>query len=164
METPREEKVVYKVFFWSILLKGAISVFEVIAGSALFFIPSATIIGLALTVLNYIPDSGIQNKLIQEVATYTSGTVIFVAFYLLSRGLIKVLLIGALLKNKVWAYPASLFVLFALVLYQIGQIYSHHSPIVIAITLFDIFVMYFIYLEWKIVEKHVAQKNSTVTL
>lgn len=159
MEQKQEDTVVYEVFFWSILLKGAISVVELIAGIALFIITPATIIGLALTLLNYIPDSAIQNKLMQEVATYTSGTVTFVAFYLLSRGLIKVILIGALLKNKVWAYPASLLVLFALVMYQLYQIYTQHSPIVIIITLFDLFVMYFIYLEWKIVEKRTPAKQ-----
>jgi uncharacterized membrane protein len=89
----------------------------------------------------------------QEVATYTSGTVTFVAFYLLSRGFIKVFLIAGLLMNKLWAYPASLVVLALLVFYQCYQIVTTHSPIVILITLFDLFVMYFIWREWKIVTK-----------
>ena len=152
MET-KEEHVVYEFFFWSILLKGAISLAELIAGVALLIIPSATILSLAFTVLNNIPDSSIQNILIQEVAKYTGDTVMFVAFYLLSRGFIKVFLIIGLLKNKLWAYPASLIVLFGLVLYQFYQIYSGHSLVVVLITLFDLFVMFFIWKEWTIVRR-----------
>ena len=100
--------MVYEVFFWSILVKGAISLAELVVGTALLFIPSTLIISWTLLILQYIPVSTLQNSLMQEVATYTSGTVVFVAFYLLSRGLIKVFLIVGLLRNKLWAYPASL--------------------------------------------------------
>jgi uncharacterized membrane protein len=89
-----------------------------------------------------------------EVAKYTTGTVTFVALYLISRGLIKAFLIGALLKNKLWAYPWSLVVLALFVVYQLYQILTAHSLIVIAITLFDLVVMYFIYREWRIVKEH----------
>ena len=107
MDQAQEEEVVYEFFFWSILAKGAISLAELLGGLALLSIPSTTILALTLALLNYIPVASLQNILIQEVATYTSGTVTFVTFYLLSRGLIKVVLIWGLLKDKQWAYPAS---------------------------------------------------------
>lgn len=151
MET-QEDKVVYQVFFWSILVKGAISLAELVVGTALLFIPSTLIISWTLVILQYIPVSTLQNSLMQEVATYTSGTVAFVALYLLSRGLIKVFLIVGLLRNKLWAYPASLVVLALLVVYQLYQLSSSYSLIVIAITVFDLFVMYFIWREWRIVD------------
>ena len=148
----QEDKEVYQVFFWSILVKGAISLAELVVGTALLFIPSTLIISWALVILQYIPVATLQNSLMQEVATYTSGTVAFVAFYLLSRGLIKVFLIVGLLRNKLWAYPASLVVLAVLVVYQLYQLISSYSLILIAITVFDLFVMYFIWREWRIVD------------
>jgi uncharacterized membrane protein len=153
MEDQQEEKIVYEFFLWSVLIKGAISLIELVVGTLLFIVPSTLIISWALLLLQYIPVAQLQNALMQEVATYTSGTVTFVAFYLLSRGFIKVFLIAGLLMNKLWAYPASLVVLALLVFYQCYQIVTTHSPIVILITLFDLFVMYFIWREWKIVTK-----------
>jgi len=153
-ETKQEERSVYQYFFWSVLLKGAISVAEIIAGVALFFIPPPLIVQMAMLVLNHLPISSLQNTLMQEVATYTTGAVTFVALYLISRGLIKALLIGALLKNKLWAYPWSLIVLALFVVYQAYQIFIAHSLIVVGITLFDLVVMYFIYREWQIVREH----------
>lgn len=146
--------MVYEFFLWSVLVKGAISLAEVIGGIVVLFIPPTTIVQAALFVLNYLPLSHLQNALMQEVATYTSGAVLFVALYLLSRGLIKVFLIWSLLKNRLWAYPASLVVLGLFLIYQMYQIATLHSLIVTGITLFDIVVMYFIYREWRIVTRH----------
>ena len=154
IETPQEEHVVYEFFLWSILLKGAISVAEVIAGIAIFFIPPAVIVSLASMVVNAVPVPALQMHLLEEVAKYTTGTVTFVALYLLSRGLIKAVLLGSLLRNMLWAYPASLLVLAAFLVYQAYQIATTHSLIVIGITLFDLIVMYFIWREWRIVVRH----------
>lgn len=158
-ETPQEEHVIYEFFLWSILLKGAISVAEVIAGVAIFFIPPTFIVQSAVLILNYIPVSSLQNTLMEEVAKYTTGAVTFVALYLLSRGLIKAGLIVALLRNMLWAYPASLIVLALFLAYQGYQIATTHSLIVIGITLFDLVVMYFIYREWGIAQRH-AQDHT----
>jgi uncharacterized membrane protein len=152
----QEERTVYQFFFWSVVLKGAISLFEIGAGLALFFIPPAFIVATAVLVLNHLPIASLQNALMQEVARYTAGTVTFVALYLISRGLIKAVLVFALLKNKIWAYPSSLIVLAGFVVYQVYQIVKDHSLIIVAITLFDLVVMYFIWREWRIVKKHLG--------
>ncbi len=153
IESVQEEHVVYEFFLWGVLLKGAISVAEVIVGLALFFLPPGFILESALLVLNHLPIPALQNSLMQEVAKYTSATVTFIAFYLISRGFIKALLIFALLRNKLWAYPSSLVVLAGFVLYQLYQIFNDHSLIIVGITLFDLVVMYFIFREWNIVKR-----------
>ena len=160
IENAQEEHVVYEFFLWSVLLKGAISVAEIIGGIALFFIPADFIVQGALLVLNNIPSGSLQNSLMSEVAKYTTGAVTFVALYLISRGLIKAVLIFALLKNKLWAYPSSLFVLTAFVVYQVYQVLHDHSLLLVAVTLFDLVVMYFIYREWRIVKRRSRMTNS----
>lgn len=155
-EVVEEERTVYRFFLWSILLKGAISVAEIAAGIAVFFIPPAVIVSIATFFLTYIPAAALQSTLMDEVAKYTTGAVTFVALYLLVRGAIKAGLIFALLKSKLWAYPASLLVLGLFVIYQAYQIFTDRSLIVGAITIFDLFVMYFIYREWNIVKRHHA--------
>lgn len=154
MNAPREEHVVYEFFLWSVLAKGLISLIEVITGIAIFFIPPSRIVLLGVFLLNYLPFHTVQGLLMQEIAKYTAGTVTFVALYLLSRGLIKVFLIWSLIKNQLWAYPASLVVLGGFVLYQGYQIAVDRSLIVLGITLFDLVVMYFIWREWRIVKAH----------
>ena len=154
IETAAEEHVVYEFFLWSVLAKGAISLAEVAAGAAVLFIPPSRIVALGTFLLNYLPISSVQSALMTEIAKYTTGAVLFVALYLLSRGLIKAVLIGALLKNLLWAYPASLVVLAGFVCYQLYQIVTSHSIIVLAINLFDLVVMYFIWREWRIVVRH----------
>jgi uncharacterized membrane protein len=37
---------------------------------------------------------------------FSVGTQNFDVFYLLSHGIVKLFLVAALLKNKLWAYPA----------------------------------------------------------
>lgn len=156
MKPTGEETFIYDGFLISVLLKGLISLIEVVSGIAAFLIPPATIIAIATFVLNYLPIASLQNALMQEVARYTSGAVAYVGIYLLSRGLIKVALVVGLLRNWLVAYPASLVVLFLFLLYQGYQIATTHSLIVTLISLFDIVVMYFIYREWRIVLAHRA--------
>ena len=92
-------------------------------------------------------------------AVVSPATALFVAIYLLTRGLIKVGLVWGLLQGKLMAYPLSLGVLLLLVFYQIYQLLTPpFSLTVFGITVFDLFVMYFVYREWKIVLRH--QKKS----
>jgi len=155
VESPAEEKQIYEFFLISVLLKGAISVAEVIVGIFLLIIPTSlfiSLLSLLIETTSSIPY--IHEHLVSEIGAYGAGTALFLAIYLLSRGLIKSVLIGALLKNWLWAYPASLVVLSGFLVYQFYQIATQHSIAVIAITLFDIVVMYFIWREWRIVKKH----------
>lgn len=155
LETPSEEHVVHEFFLVSVILKGLISVAEVVVGIAVLLIPPQTIVEVTLTLLNHLPIASVQAKLIAEVSKYTSGTALFVSFYLLSRGIVKVALVWGLLKGKLVAYPLSLGALTILVLYQTYQIVTPpFSLIIFLLTVFDLLVMYFVYREWKIVLRH----------
>jgi uncharacterized membrane protein len=161
ISSPTEEKNIYTLFRVSVILKGLISLAEVVAGLAILFVPPAIILAIATVVANSMPPgapfAGISVRLLAEAQRYTSGTARFLSLYLVSRGVVKAFLIWALLKNKLWAYPASLLVLAGFVIYQSYQIATTHSLIVIGITLFDLVVMYFIWREYRIVKAHRAQ-------
>jgi uncharacterized membrane protein len=129
--TQQQEKRISLYFKISILIKGAFSLAEMIAGTALLFIPVSYFLDLlaryAESELREDSTSFIASHLLQlsHDAALVSGT--FIALYLLSRGLVKVVLIAALLKNQLWAYPASLVVLGLFTLYQLYQIATTHS-------------------------------------
>lgn len=157
------EHTVYELFKWSILLKGLISVGEVLFGAVLLVIPETYIIALVQGAgiwLSGYADNTITLKVVSELAAFSAGSALFVAVYLLSRGLIKCALIWALLKNILWAYPASLAVLGALLIYQGYEIMLKGSIFVIAISLFDLVVMYLIWREWSIVKRHGGVRPS----
>lgn len=165
-DTPQEQRTdhtIYELFKWSILLKGLISLGEVLTGTVLLLIPEHYIVSLVQSVgvwLSGYADNPITLKIVAELAAFSAGSALFVALYLLSRGLIKCALIWALLKNILWAYPASLLVLGALLMYQAYEIALKGSIFVIAISLFDIIVMYFIWREWSIVKRHGGSRPS----
>ena len=153
--TVQQENRIRLYFRVSVFLKGTFSLVEVIAGTLAFFIPVSSITNVVIAIA--------QGELIEDpsdfVATHllafaqqfsiTSGT--FIAIYLLSRGLIKLVLVGALLKNQLWAYPSSLIVLGLFVLYQLYQIMMTHSLPLILLTLFDLIVMWFVWREYEVV-------------
>jgi uncharacterized membrane protein len=134
-----------------VILKGLISLAEVLAGIAILLIPPSLVLLGAQWLIGLTPPS-VSAHLVTEVAKYTSATARFLSIYLLTRGLIKVILIWALLKNKLWAYPASLIVLAGFVAYQLYQIFMTHSFLVVGVTIFDLIVMYFIWREYRIVQ------------
>ena len=79
----------------------------------------------------------------------TGATVTFAAIYLLAHGLVKVVLVGALLRNKLWAYPWLIAVLLAFIVYQLYLIVLNPTAGLVALTLFDAAVAWLTWREWR---------------
>ncbi len=158
-----KEKNIYEFFRLSVIAKGAISAFEITGGLLILIIPPAMVANVMLTLTGpeLIEDPGdfIATHIAALAHQFALSSSVFIAFYLLSRGLIKLGLVVALLKNKLWAYPVSLGVLGLFVLYQLYQIVLTHSVLIIALTLFDFVVMYFIWREYRVVTEHLRAAN-----
>ena len=78
----------------------------------------------------------------------------FYVFYLLSHGVVKLFLVGALLKNKPWAYPASLAVLELFIAYQVYRFTYTQSMGLVVLTVFDLFVMCLVWHEYRLIRRH----------
>jgi uncharacterized membrane protein len=78
----------------------------------------------------------------------------FYAFYLLSHGLIKGALVVGLLREKLWAYPASIAVFGLFILYQLYRYSFTHDPGLIALSIFDLFVIALAVHEFRLLRKH----------
>lgn len=151
-----QEERITLYFRVSVFLKGLISLVEIIGGIVVLFIPVSyltdIIVRLAQAELVEDPGDFISVHLIQlaQQLSFSSGT--FVALYLISRGAIKLLLVVALLKNQLWAYPSSMALLGLFVLYQLYQIEVTFSAPLLVLTIFDLFVTYFIWREYKVLK------------
>lgn len=162
VDQAQQHKLIYEGFFISVLLKGLISLAEIVVGIAVFFIPLSLISNFVDYVLRSELNEGdvLATHLSSYGAQLASASVTFIAVYLLSRGLVKLVLVWALLKNQLWAYPWSLVVLALFVAYQLYQIVVSHSLVVVALTVFDLVVMYFIWREWAVVRMRTVPQTQ----
>jgi uncharacterized membrane protein len=92
------------------------------------------------------PHDVVANFLVDSSHRLTGSGVAFAAAYLLAHGVVKVVLVTALLRNQLWAYPWTIVVLIAFVVYQLYRIALHATVGLIALTVFDLAI---IWLTWR---------------
>jgi uncharacterized membrane protein len=152
------EQRIHAIFRLSILLKGAHALLECIGGLALAVVSTHQIVS---RVERFTQDALIYNHH-DAVASYLLGLAHsmsvqsknFYAFYLLSHGAVKLGIVIALLKNWLWAYPASLVALAGFIVYQIYRAALVGAVGLIVLTVFDLFVMALIWHEYQVVRRH----------
>ena len=113
---------------------------------------------LTLHELSEDPRDLIATSLLGWGQGFSVATQHFYAFYLLSHGVVKLLLVVGLLREKLWAYPASLVVLGLFVAYQIYRYSFTNSALLIILSIFDIFVMILVWHEYRLVRLHLPTK------
>ncbi|MHB1316739.1 MAG: DUF2127 domain-containing protein [Minisyncoccota bacterium] len=157
-----EEKDIFYLFEGTVILKGIHATIEIVGGILTLIITQNFIIQTVLKITHeeILEDSKdfLANYLINASQNFSINSKHFVAFYLLSHGIIKGVLVIALLKNKLWAYPTSIFVFGAFIVYQIIRYTETHSIWLTVFTVFDVFVIWLIWCEFKIQKTKVNSK------
>jgi uncharacterized membrane protein len=157
MEQPViNENEIHQVFEISIALKAIHGALEVLLGILLFFPITIRMLIYALT----------QSELIEDPNDYVARTVqhltpflalhssTFAAYYLLSHGVIKLILAILLFQKKLWAYPLTIATLVGFIAYQIYRYTFTHSLMLIILTVFDITVIGLVWHEYQNLKKH----------
>ena len=156
------EHRIHQIFQVSVLLKGAHALIECLGGIALALVSTNSIANFvnAITQDELIkdPNDFVATHLLTMAHNFSVQTQHFYAFYLLSHGIVKVALVVGLLREKLWAYPASLIVLTLFVLYQLYRFSYTHGLGLIVLTLFDIVVMGLIWHEYGLMRRHLPLK------
>ncbi|WP_309661489.1 DUF2127 domain-containing protein [Sphingomonas sp.] len=157
-----QEKRIHEIFQLSILLKGAHAMIECLGGIALAVTSAATIRAWVdrLTQDELLHDRGdfIASHMLAWAQTFSVQTQHFYAFYLLSHGVVKLALVVGLLMNRLWAYPASLGVMTLFIAYQLYRFSYTHGLGLIALTIFDLFVIALIWHEYRLIRHHLPVK------
>ena len=155
---PAGEHRIHQLFEVSVWLKGAHALIECVGGILLYLVTTQTIASwvnmLTQEELIEDPNDFIASHLSRMAAGFSIASKEFYAFYLLSHGLIKLLLVIGLLRVKLWSYPASLLALGAFMAYQMYRYSYTHSPGLLVLTVFDVAVMSLIWHEWRVVRRH----------
>lgn len=149
----RRGDVLDQTFLVGIVLKGLDGVLEVVGGFLLLVVSPAAIARLtrALTQheLSEDPHDILATNLLHATSGLTGSAVRFGAAYLLSHGVVKIVLVAALLRNKLWAYPWMIAFLIAFIAYQVYRMTFAPSIGLVAITIFDGLVVGLTYREYR---------------
>ena len=126
---------------------------EAAGGVLLWLIGPTTILAavtwLTQTEVSEDPSDLIARTLLHWAHGFSIEVEHFYAVYLLAHGLVKIALVAGLLSGARWAYPTSLLVMAMFVAYQSYRFSFTHSPGLLVLTVFDLFVIALIWREWR---------------
>lgn len=152
-----EERQIHRIFRVGIVLKGLHALLECAGGVAIGLIGTDTVSRVveALTQDELIedPKDFLATHLLAWAQGFSVETKHFYAFYLLSHGLVKLFLVAGLLRNRLWAYPASLVVMGLFIVYQLYRFSYTHGWGLIVLSVFDIVVIWLIWHEYRVVRR-----------
>lgn len=136
----------------SLILKGLDGIIELIGGILLAFVSQATLNSLVNSItsdeLSKDKHDFIANHLLAYTHHLSSSSITFGAIYLILHGVVKIVLVISLLKEKIWAYPWMIAFLGVFVVYQIYRLILHFSFGLFLLTLFDIFIIFLTTIEY----------------
>jgi uncharacterized membrane protein len=155
--TKRQEGVIHTAFEIGIILKGLHAVIEIGGGIIIFFITKAYITSTVLSItqdeLTKEPDDAFAHYLINWSNNFSVVSQHFIAFYLLSHGIIKLFLVVALRKEKVWAYPTAIVIFSSFIVYQLYRFYYTASLWLLVLTALDAIVIWLTAHEYRYMKK-----------
>ena len=130
-----------RTFFINLILKGLDGVLELIGGILPLVISPAQIGAIARFLTQHEiaedPHDLIANSLIDLTSSLNLSAALFGAIYLLLHGLVKVVLVWAVLRDQLWAYPWMIAFLLIFIVYQGYQIAGSFSWGLTLLTAFD---------------------------
>jgi len=149
--TPRD--ALDRIFEIGIILKGLDGILETIGGLLLVAVTPATINTLVSRVtqheLSEDPNDFIANHLLGYAHGLTGTAVTFAALYLLVHGIVKIVLVAALLRNQIWAYPWMIGFLLIFIFYQLYRLVLSITFGLSALTIFDPVMVWLTWREWR---------------
>lgn len=149
----------YKTFQIGVIFKGLDGILEIIGGGLLLSVGSSTVNRIAMIStrheLGEDPGDFLANYLIAAAHNLSLSAQVFIAFYLLSHGLIKIFLVTSLLKRRLWAYPVAIIFFTAFALYQVYRYNYTHSGWLIFLTIFDILIIVLTWVEYRRIKQEV---------
>jgi uncharacterized membrane protein len=142
-----------RAFEVGIILKGLNGLAELVGGLLLLFATPGSIRRLAVVLtqgeLSEDPHDIIARYLLHTASGLTGSAVRFGAVYLLLHGAVKVVLVIALLLNKLWAYPCIIVVLLIFIGYQLYRIALQPSAGLVLLTAFDVVIVALTWREYR---------------
>jgi uncharacterized membrane protein len=143
-----------RTFKISVSLKGLDGLLEIAGGLVLLFVAPATLQSWARTLtaheLAEDPHDFVATHLLHSASQLSHATTIFGAVYLLSHGIAKVVLVVAVLRGQLWAYPWMVGLLGVFIAYQLYRLSYRFTIGLALLTAFDAFVVWLTVREYRV--------------
>jgi uncharacterized membrane protein len=160
----RPQTLLDKAYEIGIIIKGIDGVLELIGGVLVLTISPQTFTGIT----QFLTQDALQENPHNFIATHiaklghhlASGHNFFAAAFLLTHGLVKVVLVACLLLNKLWAYPWALVILGLFMVYQAYLLITGPTFGMAFLTVLDAVIIWLIYREWQQVRQGKHPKAS----
>ena len=153
-----QERRIHQMFAVSVLLKGAHAAVEAVGGLALALTHNQWIrqVVVQATQSELIEDKRdfIANHLVTWAQGFSIETQHFYAWYLLSHGVVKLVLVVGLLMRKLWAYPTTMIVLGLFIVYQLYRYAGTHGLGLLLLTALDALVVVLAWHEYGLMRRH----------
>jgi len=148
-----DKSFVHRAFWISLFIKGLDGMLQLLGGIAVFAFAPGTLGRAYRWLTRFLVGDRAHNPeadFIKDAAhSFHMNVEMLVAIYLLANGIIKVLLVYGLLKEKLWVFPAALVgfgLMFSLELYRLSVHFYWGIFILMCIS---IFVITMVILEWR---------------
>jgi uncharacterized membrane protein len=142
-----------KAYEIGIFIKGIDGLLELAGGILVLTLSPGTIHGitrfLTQSALQADPHNFIATHILKAGNHLAAGHNLFAAAFLLTHGLVKVVLVVCLLLNKLWAYPWALVILSLFLVYQIYQLITAPTFSMAFLSILDVIIIFLIYREWQ---------------
>jgi uncharacterized membrane protein len=150
-----------RAFRIGLLFKGLDGLLECIGGIFLLLVKPEQINSWAKTLtegeLSRDPHDFFANHILKTAHDLTGASLIFGALYLLSHGVVKIVLVIEVLRNHLWAYMALIIVTGLFVVYQVYRIADSFSISLFLLTIFDLVIIYLTQKEYR---RHLARREA----
>ena len=157
----QSKSILHQSFEVGISLKGVGALFEVAGGLLLWFVkPSQMneiVRRLGESLLFDAPHHPFTSHGLNASQRMADNGTTFASLYLLSHGVVKLALVICLWFDKIWAYPLTIVVFTAFMVYQVHRFTNTHSWTLIALSIFDAVI---VYLTWKEYQEQRAKRSE----
>lgn len=142
IQTKRRLHLTFEI---TLFLKGFHAILETVGGILVFTASKAKIITFITSLTNKElgedPRDFIAHYLITTINNLSLSSQHFIAFYLCSHGIIKLMLVIGLLQKKLWAYPGAIVIFSIFISYQLYRYSFTHSEWLLLVSLFDLAII-----------------------
>lgn len=150
---PATGRVLHALFDVGVVLKGVDGALETVGGALLLFVTPEQLYRaariLTLHELTEDPRDFVASHLLAAAGRLTMSAVLFGALYLLAHGLVKIGLVAALLRSRLWAYPVAIAVFLLFLAYQLYRYARTGSPPLLAVSVLDAAVVALTWVEYR---------------
>jgi uncharacterized membrane protein len=154
---PLTERVLHWLFEASLVIKGALTGTEALAGIGLLLVPNAMVARLIYWLTHYQiaedPTDTLAAWTLRAMEQFPIGTQHFYAMYLMFHGGLKLGIVILLWRRVMWAYPAGMVVLAGFIVFQLYEFVHSGSPFLLLLAAFDSFMIALIWQEFRALKR-----------